>query len=107
MNAVAEQTINQSQKRVSGIIAQTRQVEYVTKWDMAHHEILAISNKVRSLTDSNLGSRETELAYEFDQNFCKSINNDVSHVGTYFTQKGKPHIVLKSKFYNIASKEIK
>ena len=74
-NAVAgdlklEQTINRSQKSISGIIGQTGQREYVTKWEIVYHEILSISNKFRSLTNSNLGSRETEMHHELDQNFC-------------------------------------
>ena len=77
-NAVAgdlklEQTINRSQKSASRILGQIRQREYVTKWEIVYHEIPSISNKFRSLTDSNLGSRETELHHELDQHFCMCV----------------------------------
>ena len=77
-NAVAgdlklEQTINRSQKSASRILGQIRQREYVTKWEIVYHEIPPISNKFRSLTDSNLGSRETELHHELDQHFCMCV----------------------------------
>ena len=62
--------------------------------------------KFRSLTDSNLGSRETEFHHELDQNLCKSFNIDASNVCTYFKQKGNPYIMLESKFYKIACKEL-
>ena len=57
--------------------------------------------KFRSLTDSNLGSRETELHHELDQNLCKSFNIDASNVCTYFKQKGNPYIMLESKFIKL------
>ena len=64
-NAVAdlklEQTISRSQRSPDGIIGQTRQREYVTKWEIVYHEILAISNTFRGLTHANLGSNETNV----------------------------------------------
>ena len=78
VNAVAgdlklEQTINRPQKSASRILGQIRQREYVTKWEIVYHEIPSMSNKFRSLTDSNLGSRETELHHELDQHFCMCV----------------------------------
>ena len=64
-----EQTISRSQKSASRILDQIRQREYVTKWQIVYHEIPSMSNKFRSLTDSNLSSRETELHHELDQHF--------------------------------------
>ena len=93
-------------KSISGIIDQSKQREYVTKWEIACHKILAIWNKFRSLIDSNSGSRETELHHKLNQTFCKTFSNDVSNACIYFTQKGNRYIMLESKFYNIANKEI-
>ena len=60
----------------------------------------------RNFTDSDLGSRETELHHEIDQDFFESFSNDVSKVCTYFTQKGHSYNMLEPKFYNITSEEI-
>ena len=93
-NAVAdlklEQTISRSQRSVDGIIGQTRQRAYVTKWEIVYHEILAISNTFRGLTHANLGSNETNVHQELNKNFCKSFNTDVNNVYSYFTEKGNP-----------------
>ena len=56
-NAVAgdmklEQTIQRSQKSAGGIIGQTRQSEYVTKWEIVYHEILSISNAFREISNT-------------------------------------------------------
>ena len=100
-----EQAINRSQKSVGGIIGQTRQREYVTKWKIIYDEFLAIST-CRGLTQANIGSNETNVHHELDKNFCKSFNTDVDNVYSYFTEKGNPYIMLEPNFYNITSKEI-
>ena len=53
-NAVApdmklEQTIQISKKSVKGIIGQTRQLAYVSQWEIVYDEILAISNSFQQL----------------------------------------------------------
>ena len=53
-----EQTIQRVQKAVSGIIGQTRKLEYVTEWKAIYHEILAISNTFRDLVNTKVGERE-------------------------------------------------
>ena len=92
--------INRSQKSVGGIIGQTRQREYITKWEIVYHEILAISNTFRDLTHPKLGSNETNVHYKLDKNFCKFFNTDVDN------EKGNPYVMLELNFYNITSKEI-
>ena len=57
-----EQSIQRSQKSVHGIIGQTRKSKYVTEWEVAYHETLSIV--FRTLTCSNIGSRESYLHHE-------------------------------------------
>ena len=47
-----EQTINRSQKSSGGIIGQTKTDSYVSEWELAYHEILAISNCYSDMTKS-------------------------------------------------------
>ena len=69
-----QQTIQRAQKSSSGIIGQSRQISYVSEWDVVYHEILAISNTFRRLTNSTLGASESELHHELDGNYAKVFN---------------------------------
>ena len=65
-NAVApdmklEQTIQGSKKSVKGIIGQTRQVAYISQWEIVYHEILGISNSFRQLISAEVGYRGTVI----------------------------------------------
>ena len=53
-----------AKKSQSGIIAQTRQNNYVTEWELVYHEILNISNLFHGITSSSLSFRETDLHHQ-------------------------------------------
>ena len=57
-----EQTMQHAQKISSGIIWQTRWISYMSKLEVVYHEILAISNTFRRLTNSTLGASESEVS---------------------------------------------
>ena len=81
-NAVAgdmelEQTIQRSQKSTRGIIGQSRQSEYVIKWEIVYHEILSMTNAFTEIANTNIGSTETEILHELDKHFCSMINSQV------------------------------
>ena len=61
-----EQTIQWSKKSVAGIIGQTRQLSYVTEWELIYHEVLAISNVYQNITSARLSFRETNLHHELE-----------------------------------------
>ena len=44
-----EQTINRSQKSTGGIIGSTRRKQYVARWELIHHEMIAITNLHREV----------------------------------------------------------
>ena len=69
-NAVApdmklEQTIQRSQKSTGGIVGETRQIKYVTEWEMIYHEVTSISNTFRDLIKVNVGNREYDFHHEY------------------------------------------
>ena len=45
-----EQTIQRSKKCAGGIIDQTRQIAFISEWELVYHEILAISNCFSEIT---------------------------------------------------------
>ena len=66
-NAVAAD-MKLDQKCSSGIISQTRQIEFVSEWEVVYHEVLAITNTFRNLTKSKTGEHEYELHHELSGN---------------------------------------
>ena len=68
------QIIQSSHKSTGGIIGQTRQSEYVTKWEIVYHEIHSISNALTQITNTNIGSRENEIYHELEKRFCSMFN---------------------------------
>ena len=105
-NAVApdmklEQTIQWSQKSSKGIIGQTHQVNYVSKWEVVYREILAISNAFRDLTKSKLGNRECELHHELYGNYSDNFNKQILKVTDFIRARGHPfsfHRQVKNAF---------
>ena len=75
-----EQTIQRAQKSSSGIIGQTRRISYMPEWEAVYHEILAITNTFRRLTNSTLGASESELHHEIDGNYAKVFNAQVRNI---------------------------
>ena len=111
-----EQSIQSSQKSAGGIIGQTRQVRYVSEWEVIYHEVLAITNAFRHLTKSNLGSQDTQLHHELAGNYCKVFNSQVQKVLLFLRARCNPYFptslpqlhnfVTKVRSPEIASKRL-
>ena len=101
-----EQSIQRSQKSVHGIIGQTRKSKYATEWEVAYHEILSINNVFRTLTCSNLGSRESYLHHELVGNYSKIYNSHLLQAYEFLESRGNPYdleINYNSQLYNTAT----
>lgn len=55
-----EQTINKSQNSASVIIGRTRQKQYVERWELIYHEMLAVTNLYRELSGANMASYDID-----------------------------------------------
>ena len=82
-----EQSIQRSQKSAGGIIGQTRQVRYVSEWELIYHEVLAITDVFWHLTKSNLDPQETKLHH----NYCKVFNSQVQKVLSFVRARRNPY----------------
>ena len=56
-----EQTIQRSSKSSHGIIGRTRNLSYVTEWQMIYHEVWAIKNALQELIKPQRGISETKI----------------------------------------------
>ena len=85
-----EQSINRSAKSTSGIIGQTKCLQYVTEWQLIYHETLDIGNAFRQLRHSN--TTKTELYMHRDLSTFKVLqkNDAVSYLKAFITERGNP-----------------
>ena len=89
-----EQTIQRSKKSQSGIIGQTWQNNYVTKWEMIYHEILNISNSFQGITSSNkLSFGETDQYHKLGGSIWTLLNESTRKLKTSLAERGNPNLV--------------
>jgi hypothetical protein len=60
-----EQTINRSSKTSGGIIGNTKRKEYVTRWNIIHHELMAVNETFRDVTGVQLNNTELTVNHSF------------------------------------------
>ena len=71
--------------------------------EIVYHEILPISNAFREITNTNIGSIETQIHHELDKNFCSMFNSQVETVAEFLLKKGNPYKMLAPNLYNFVS----
>ena len=101
-----EQSIQIYQESAHGIISDIRKSNYVTKWEVAYHDILSINNVLRTLTCSNLGSCKSYLHHELVGNYSEIYNNHLHQVYEFLESRGNPYgleINYNRQHYNIAT----
>ena len=82
-----EQTINRSQKGQSRIIGMTRQKDFVTKWELLYHEMLAIDNFHREVSGFNI---EDEMELNRNVGHSESESGEINiQLLIYFIIKRK------------------
>ena len=86
-----EQTIQRS-KKSAGIIGQTRQLSYVTEWELIYHEVLAVSNVYQNITSAGLSFRATNLHPELGGSLYKLMNESVNKTYRFISERGNPYL---------------
>ena len=106
LNMKLEQTIQSSQKSMSGIISQTNQQNYVTEWEIVYHEILSITNIFKEITNKNCKlSNEFTQHHELEGNLYKEIKVAVQKLVAFITHQGNPYSTSNTvtELYNIST----
>ena len=103
-----EKTIQRSQKSFGGIIGQTRQVAYVTEWELIYHEVLAISNSFEELTNSSSSSSDAViLNRELNNTKISEYNETVTKVVSFISSRGNPYTTsASSRLYHFTTGQL-
>lgn len=62
-----EQTINHSSKTSDRIIGNTRRKYFVTRWNIIHHELMAVNQTFREVTGVQLTNTELTVNHSFSR----------------------------------------
>jgi len=102
-----EQTINKSKKSASGVIGITRQKTTVTEWEIIYHEILAISNMYRHLTNSTYSENyDLKVHHDSSENTSNEMEFKIKKVMAYISEHENPFSPENKKLKNIVTQQI-
>lgn len=103
-----EQTINKSQKSASGILGNSRRKQFVAKWELIYHEMLAVSNLQREISGVNLTTYEITVNHEFNKSDTAAGEKNVQAILAFIEGKENPFQVpaAEEKLHNIITQEV-
>ena len=91
-----EQTTQRSKKSVRGIVGQTRQIAYVSQWEIVYHEFLAISNSFQQLINAKVGYRETVIHHELGGNVNGHLISCVKKIYDFIAARGNLYLIRQT-----------
>lgn len=103
-----EQTINKSQKSSAGIIGSSRKKQYVARWELIYHEMLAITNLFRELSGVNSTSYDLDVNRSFNKATTKLEEKNIQSILAVIEKTENPFHVptTETKLHNIQTREI-
>ena len=97
-----EQTIQRSKKGSGVVIGQTKQEAFVTEWELAYHEVLAISKRYKEITGSQLANSDADFIHrELTARSIVEYNEALSKVINFMKEKGNPYFISANQNYII------
>ena len=102
-----EQTIQRSAKSTAGIIGKTKCQHYVSEWALISHEILAISNRFRSITRADRGGNiETTVHDQLQRSKIKQVNDSVVKMKSFIEVRSNPYVLKDLKLKNFVTEQL-
>jgi len=103
-----EQTINRVQKSASDIIGTSRKKNFVAKWELNYHEMLAITNLHRELAGIGCSSNELEVNRAFSKAGTEFAESNVQAILNVIERNENPFQIppKEKRLHNIMTKEV-
>lgn len=103
-----EQTINKSPKSTSGIIGcSCKKKNFVAKWELVDHEMLAICNVQRELSGFKTNSYDIAVNHEFSHSETVVRERNVQAILTFMGTLENPFAsAVEPNLHNIITKEV-
>ena len=89
-----EQTIQRSAKSSSGIIGKTKSNECMAEWALIYHEVLAVTNTLREITNADQGGNTETISHDHHlrPSRTKEINKHTDSITAYINSQGNPFL---------------
>ena len=104
-----EQTINRSSKTSGGIIGNTKRKEYVTRWNIIHHELMAVNETFRDVAGVQLNNTELTVNHSFSHRQTQGNESKVDKMMAYILKYENPFEVKQTtelKLHNFFTRAI-
>lgn len=104
-----EQTINRSAKSSGGIIGSTKKKEFVTRWNIIYHELLAVDQLFREICGVQLNNTELNVNHSFSHRQTQSGDLNVGKMISYILKHENPFVIgdaSELRLHNILTKAI-
>ena len=103
-----EQTINHSQKSTAGIIGSTRKKDFVAKWELLYHEMLATSNVHIQQTGINTEAYDLAVHHDFSNTETVTGERNVQAIISFIESSENPFLstVTEMRLHNILTQEV-
>ena len=103
-----EQTINRSQKSPAGIIGSSRRKNYVAKWEITYHEVLAITNLHRQVSGSGPNTYELDVNQSFAASKTLSEERNIEAIIRLIERNENPFLLPaeEGRLRNIMTNEV-
>ena len=103
-----EQTINRSQKSPAGIIGSLRRKNYVAKWEITYHEVLAITNLHRQFSGSSPNTYELDVNRSFTTSTTLSEEKNIQAIIKLIERYENPFLIptVEARLHNIMTNEV-
>ena len=107
VTSLPKQCSKTRKKGVGGNIGQTKQQAFVTEWELAYHEVLAISKCYNNITKSVLAETDAKiLNKELRSKNMKEYHDAVKQVFNFLNDMGNPYEVAGSvKLHHFITKK--
>lgn len=102
-----EQSINRSQKSSKGIIGCTQQMQFVTAWNLTHHEMMDANNLYRTITNVKFENDELRTHQDFGVTMTERSEGEVDKLMQYLLARdGDPFKSVSHPLKNFATQEL-
>jgi len=104
-----EQTINRSSETSAGIIGNTKRKEFITRWNIIHHELMVVKQTFREVTGVQLNNTELTINHSFTQRQMQGNENKVDKMMAYILNYENPFEVKQTtelKLHNFLTRAI-
>ena len=102
-----EQTINRSSKGKGGVVGETKRKDFVTMWNLIHHERLAVNNLGRKLSGAEFDKRELLIHHKFTKSEIEREEKLIDNMITYIiTHENPVSVTSEPRLHHILTQEI-